>query len=104
MSIIKFCYVYIKFKRTNQSSAPSKISQSINVEWCTCDRNGKQLVIRNCKRTAKLPIFRSDFRKKGVWSKSVTKALYRNKLLLRECIFKLVCYCESCRSSDIGCA
>ena len=94
MSIIKFCYVYIKFKRTNQSSAPSKISQSINVEWCTCDRNGKQLVIRNCKRTAKLPILRSDFRKKGVWSKSVR----------REGIFKLVSHCESCRSPDIGCA
>ena len=28
--------------RANQSYSPSKISQSINVEWCTCDRNCQQ--------------------------------------------------------------
>ena len=35
-SYIKLCYVYVKFKRTNQSCSFSKISQR------TCDRNGKQ--------------------------------------------------------------
>ena len=39
-------------------------------------------------------MFRSDLRKKGVCSKSVTKMLYWNKLLVSECIFKLVCHCE----------
>ena len=42
-------------------------------------------------------MFRSDFIKKGVCSKSVTKTLYRNKSLVSECIFKLVCHYESCR-------
>ena len=37
----KLCYVYGQFKRTNLSCSPSKISQSINVKWRTCDRNGK---------------------------------------------------------------
>ena len=39
-SYIKLCYVYVKL--TNESFSSSKISQYINVEWCTCDRNGKQ--------------------------------------------------------------
>ena len=38
----ELCYVYVNFKRTNQSCSSSIISQSINVEWRTCDRNGKQ--------------------------------------------------------------
>ena len=42
MNYTKLCSVYVQFKRANQSCSPSKISQSINVEWCTCDRNGKQ--------------------------------------------------------------
>ena len=46
-------------------------------------------------------MFRSDLRKKGVCSKSVTKMLYWNKFLVSECIFKLVCHCESCRLSEI---
>ena len=41
MSYIKLCYVYVKSKRTNQSCSSSIISQSTNVEWPTCDRNGK---------------------------------------------------------------
>ena len=41
-SYIKLCYVYVKFKWTNQSCSSSKINQTINVEWRTCDRNGKQ--------------------------------------------------------------
>ena len=41
-SYIKSCYVYVKFKRASQSCSPSKINQSINVEWRTCARNGKQ--------------------------------------------------------------
>ena len=32
----------------------------------------------------------SDFRKKGVCSKSAAKTLYRSKILVSECIFKLV--------------
>ena len=41
-SYIKFCYAYVKFKRANQSCSPSKIRESINGKWRTCDRNGKQ--------------------------------------------------------------
>ena len=41
-NLFKLCYVYVKFKRTNESSSPLKISQSINFEWRSCDRNGKQ--------------------------------------------------------------
>ena len=41
-SYIRLCNLYyIKPNRTNQSCSPSKISQSINVEWRTCDRNSK---------------------------------------------------------------
>ena len=47
-------------------------------------------------------MFRSDLRKKGVCSKSATKMLYQNKFLVSECIFKVVCHCESCRLSEIG--
>ena len=42
-------------------------------------------------------MFRSDFRKEGVCSKSATKRLYRSKFLVSECIFKLVCHSESCK-------
>ena len=38
-----------------------------------------------------------------VYSKFVTKSLY-GKFLVSEGIFKLVCYCEKCRWSDIPCA
>ena len=41
-SYIKLCYVYVQFKRANQSCSPSKISQSVNLERRNCDRNGKQ--------------------------------------------------------------
>ena len=34
-------YVYVQFKQTNESWSPSRISQSITIEWSTCDRNGK---------------------------------------------------------------
>ena len=34
-------YVYVQFKQTNESWLPSKISQSITIEWSTCDGNGK---------------------------------------------------------------
>ena len=44
----------------------------------------------------------SDF--KEVYSESVTKALYRSKFWISECIFKLVCHCEGFRLSEIGCA
>ena len=46
MSCIKFCYAYINFKRTNQNSSPSKISQSINGERRFCDRNGTALLVK----------------------------------------------------------
>ena len=38
-SYIKSCYVFINFKRTNQSCSSSKIGQSINAEWRTCYRS-----------------------------------------------------------------
>ena len=42
MSYIELYYVYVKFKQTNRSYSPSKISQSINVEWRPSIRNGQQ--------------------------------------------------------------
>ena len=62
------------------------------------------LFIQKCKRKAKLLMSISDFRKKENCSKSVTKKLNWNKILVSECIFKLVCYCENCRRSEICCA
>ena len=62
----------------------------------------KHLSFSEAQKKSKL-MFRWDFRKKGVCSKSTTKTLYRNKFLVRGCIFKLVCHCGSC-ISDIGCA
>ena len=62
----------------------------------------KYLSFPEVKRTAKLLMFRSYFSKKGVCPKSVTKTLYRNKFLVSECIFRLVCHCESCRLSEIA--
>ena len=50
-------------------------------------------VILKCKRTAKLLMLKSDFKKKGVCSKSVTKMLYENKFLVSEYISKLVYHC-----------
>ena len=47
---------------------------------------------------------RSDFRKKGVCSKSITKTLNRNKFLVSEYIFKLDYHCEGSRWSEISCA
>ena len=46
-------------------------------------------------------MFTSDFRKKENCSKTVTKTLYWNKILVSECIFKLICHCENCRRSEI---
>ena len=37
-------------------------------------------VIKKCKRTAKLLMFRLDLRKMGVCSKSVTETLYQNNM------------------------
>ena len=54
------------------------------------------------QKNSKLLMFRSDFRNKGLCSKSTTKMLYQNKFLVSDCIFKLVGYCESCRSSEVG--
>ena len=42
-------------------------------------------------------MFRSDFSKLEIYSKSFTKTLYGNTFLVSECIFKLVCFCESWR-------
>ena len=53
-------------------------------------------------KTAKLVMFRSNFSRKGVCSKFVTKTLYRTTVLVSECIFKLVCNCESRSLSEIG--
>ena len=49
-----------------------------------------------------LLIIGADFRKLGVYSKSVTKSHYW-KFLVSEGIFKLVCYWEKCRWSNISC-
>ena len=49
-------------------------------------------------------MLKSDFRKMGVCSKSVTKTLYGNKFLVSEYIFRLVYYCEGSRWSEICCA
>ena len=46
-------------------------------------------------------MFTSYFRKKENCSKTVTKTLYWNKILVSECIFKLICHCENCRRSEI---
>ena len=37
----KVLCVYVQIKRTNQSCAPSQISQPITTEWRTCDGNDK---------------------------------------------------------------
>ena len=47
-------------------------------------------------------MFKEESKKKGVYSKSVTKTLYRNRFLVSECILKLVCHLERCRLSNIG--
>ena len=49
-------------------------------------------------------MLKSDFRKKGVYSKTVTKTLYRNKFLVSKYIFKLTYHCEASRWSEICCA
>ena len=41
LTAVKVLYVYVQIKRTNQSCSPSKISQSITIEWRTCGGNGK---------------------------------------------------------------
>ena len=48
-------------------------------------------------------MLKSDFRKKGVCPKSVTKTFYGNKCFVSEYIFKLVYYCKGSRWSDICC-
>ena len=58
-SYIKLCYVYVKFKLANQRYSPLKISQSINVEWRTYDRNGE------CKQKSKKHFGR--LRKRGTF-------------------------------------
>ena len=49
-------------------------------------------------------ILSSDFRRKEVCPKSVTKTLHGNKFLVSEYIFKLVYHCEGSRWSEICCA
>ena len=45
LKVVKVLYVYVyQSKRTNQSCSPSTISQSLNVEWRTSDRNCKQFI------------------------------------------------------------
>ena len=41
LKAVNVLYVYVQMERTNQSCSPSKISQSITIEWHTCDGNGK---------------------------------------------------------------
>ena len=56
------------------------------------------------KWTAKLLMLRSNFKKYEVCSKSVTKTCSWNKFLVSECIFRLVCPCQSWLGPDICCA
>ena len=68
MSYIKSCYVYINFKRTNQSWGSSKISQSINAEWRTCYRSpseskknfGRLIKQETLQSKNKIEIFKSS--------------------------------------------
>ena len=46
----------------------------------------KYLSFSEEQKNSKLLMFRSDFRKKGVCSKSVTKMLCQKKFLVSECI------------------
>ena len=41
LKAVNVSYVYVQNKPTNQTWSPSKISQSITLEWHTCDGNGK---------------------------------------------------------------
>ena len=62
----------------------------------------KYLSYSEVQKTGMLLIFGIDLTKLGVYSKSVTKTLY-GKFLVSKGIFKLVCYCEESRRSDISC-
>ena len=41
LKAVNVLYVHVQNKRTNESCSPSKISQLITAERCTCDGNGK---------------------------------------------------------------
>ena len=41
LQAVNVLYVYLQFKWTNQSCSPSKISQSITIEWRNCDGSSK---------------------------------------------------------------
>ena len=66
-SYTKLCYVYVQFKQANQSCSPLKTSQSINVEWRTCDKNGwsfdkaRNVLMEKIKIWAVENIFSLDF-------------------------------------------
>ena len=61
----------------------------------------KYLSYLEMPKNSKDVMLRSDFRKKGVCSKSVTKPLYWKNFLVSEYIFKLVYRCEGSRWSEI---
>ena len=48
-------------------------------------------------------MLKSDFRRKGVYSKPVTKTLHGNKFLISEYVFELVYHCKGSRRSEICC-
>ena len=127
-SYIELCDAYVKFKQTNQSCPPSKLANqsmlygALLIHRVTIllvksrktlpfgQRNIEIRAVKNIfpldfakylKRRATLLMIRSDFRKKGVCSKCFRKTLCGYKVLVSECIFKLVCHCESCRRSEI---
>ena len=50
LKAVNVLYVYVQFKRTNQSCSPSKISQSITIKWHTCDGNSKYNSFRESKK------------------------------------------------------
>ena len=39
--ILNYGMFMLNSNEPNQSCSPSEMSQSINVEWCTCGRNGR---------------------------------------------------------------
>ena len=53
------------------------------------------------QRTVKWIMFRPDFSQYEIYSKSFTKTLYGKKILVSECIFKLVSHCEGWKWSQI---
>ena len=75
-SYVKLYYVHVNFERTNQSYWSSKISQSINVERRTWDRNGKQFF---------------QWKQEKVWSFNKARNVLIKKIEIRVCPYLYLC-------------